>query len=301
MARVGSDPGQGRDAVVYGLTQRGFFSEINVLVCNVAFAMVAGEDLYLDDSRFLTPWGDVLEATLPMIAELRAELHRRIVISHPKADKAVWNERLKAVKRGCDEGAVVAVPDIGFEGGWVQLLARVSAQVFVPRPENVAAADRVQAELGLEGPFAAVHMRRGDKTAGYHKRNGQFRVEGRAAPFDLYVETLSVLAPGVRRIFVLSDDYREVIEAQARHPELELVTLCRPDETGYFHSDFLALSRKERLQAIRRLIVEVLIAVRSAAFAGLYRSNVSLMVAALHQHPERCASVDQATSWTPMT
>lgn len=294
-------PGPERDAVLYGLTKRGFFSEINMLVSNLAYAMAAGEDLYLDDSGLVTRWSELLQPTLPMAAELRREQYRRVVVCHPKVDRALWDERVRSVKENCDAGLKVDLPAAGFHGTWMELLVRLSRDVFKPRADILATADRLQAELGLDQPFYAVHIRRGDKTTGYLKSNGVLRVEGAAVPFDAYAEAAATLAPGLRRVFVLSDDYREVAEAQAQHPQLELITLCTPEEQGYYQDDFLALRRDEQLRSLRRLIVEVLIAARSAAFIGLYRSNVSLMVAALHPHPDKCASVDQAKAWTLMT
>ena len=302
-ARLASRPAAGpeRNAVVYGLTKRGFFSEINVLVINLAYALAAQEDLYLDDSGFLSSWRQLLQPVLPMAAELREDLYRRVTVSNPKVDRAAWDERLWFVKRACDQGLVVAIPDIGFEGSWFELLSVLSRKVFAPLPELEAEAARLRLELGLDQPFCAVHIRRGDKTEGYPRRDGSRRIEGRAAPFGEYVGRLEILAPGVRRVFVLSDDHREVADARSLHPELELVTLCEPQEAGYRQPEFLQLSAEQRLRALKRLIVEVLIAVHCRAFVGLYRSNVSLMIAALHPHPEGCASVDQARTWTPMT
>jgi hypothetical protein len=294
-------PGARKQALVYGLTRRGFCSEINVLVCNVAYAMAAGEDPYLDDQGFFVPWRQLLQPTLPMAADLREELYERVAISHPKIDRAAWDHRLWSVKRACDEGLEVEIPELGFQGGWAALLALLSKRLFVPREETAAAAALARTELGLDQPFCAVHIRRGDKTAGYRQKDGVVRIEGGVVPFQAYTEKLASLSPGVRRVFVLSDDHREVVAARELHPELELVTLCDPGEEGYRHGAFLALRHMEQLHALRRLIVEVLIAQHSAAFVGLYRSNVSLLIAALHSHPETCASVDRAKAWTPMT
>jgi hypothetical protein len=289
------------EAVVYGLTKRGFFSEINVMVENLAYAMAAGEDMYLDDRNFFLPLDQLLRPTLPSVADLREDLYERVTISNPKTDFPAWSHRLWSVKRACDEGLEVEIPELGFRGNWVALVALLSKRVFVPVEEIATAAARARTELGLDQPFCAVHIRRGDKTEGYRKSNGALRIEGRAVPFTAYAEKLALLSPGIRRVFVLSDDYRQVSEARARHPELELITLCEPGEEGYRQDAFMALRDQEKLRAVTRLIVEVLIAVHSNAFVGLYRSNVSLMIAALHPHPENCASVDQAKVWTPMT
>lgn len=293
-------PAPDRDAVLFGLSRRGFFSEINVLVLNVAYALAAGEDLFLDDSGFLVDWDDLLEPTLRMGSQLRKRRYRQVTHASLLGDRTAWFQRLHWVKRDCDAGRQVSVPSIDFEGSWRELLFEVSKRVFVPRPEIVALADQAQTRLGLQSRFAAVHLRRGDKTAGHRLRSGEMRIEGEAVPFEAYVRELSARAPDIRRVFVLSDDYREVAQAQAQFPELEVVTLCTPQEQGYFQEAFLALTPEDKVRSLRRLIAEVLIATRSAVFVGLYRSNVSLTVTALHPRAEDCASVDRAVAWTPM-
>ena len=52
-------------AVVYGLTQRGFFSEVYVLACHYAFAVAAGEAFFVDDTGFVAPWGQLFDRPLP--------------------------------------------------------------------------------------------------------------------------------------------------------------------------------------------------------------------------------------------
>ncbi len=293
-------PPPDRDAVIFALSRRGFFSEINVLVLNVAYALAAGEDLFLDDSAFLVDWDDLLEPTLRSGSQLRKRRYRRVTPSSLRGDRTAWFQRLHWVKRDCDAGLHVSVPSIGFEGTWRDLLFQVSKQVFIPKPEIVALADQAQAELGLQSRFAAIHVRRGDKVAGDRLANGDLRVEGEVVPVAAYVRELSARAPDIRRVFVLSDDYREAVQAQAQFPDLQFVTLCTPEEEGYFQQSFLAMSHEGKVRSLRRLMAEVLIATRSAVFVGAYRSNVSLTIAALHSRPDDCVSVDRAVAWTPM-
>jgi hypothetical protein len=172
--------------------------------------------------------------------------------------------------------------------------------LFRPRRNIVELAQSHAASLGLEpGAFCAAHVRRGDKTEGHIKPNGRHFAEGEAVPFKTYVDALSELAPQVRRIFCLTDDFREVAKAREDYPELQILTLCTPGETGFYQQRHRKLHWSERLAAVRRLIAEVLIAKQSQAFAGLYRSNVSLMVAAVHPNPKLCVSVDSRKIWRP--
>jgi hypothetical protein len=155
-------------------------------------------------------------------------------------------------------------------------------------------------DLGLDNePYCAVHVRRGDKTEG-EIRNGVHWSEGEAIGFGAYVEAMRSLAPGVRRIFMLTDDHRQVVSARADYPQLDIVSLCSPSEEGYRQSEFRARPWGARIEAVRPLMAEVQIALESQAFAGVYRSNVSLIIAALHPRSERCVSVDSQKTWSPV-
>jgi hypothetical protein len=288
-------------AVVYGLTQRGFFSEVYVLACHYAFALAAGEAFFVDDAGFVAPWPQLFEQPPPLLAGMDRGAYAEVIDCHPKRSRELWLERLRRVVGSCREGARVEVPALDFAGTWTELVIGLCRRLYRPVPGIVRQAAAWRAELGLDDqPFCAVHLRRGDKTREIVKANGARWSEGEAIGFAAYAEALAALAPGVRRVLMLTDDHREVDLARARHPELDIVSLCRSEDEGYHQSAFRALPREARIDAVRRLMAEVLIAARAEAFAGVYSSNVSLMVAALHPRPERCVSVDSERIWPPL-
>ncbi len=288
-------------AVVYGLTQRGFFSEVYVLACHYAFAVAAGEAFFVDDTGFVAPWGQLFDRPLPAVAEMDPGAYAAVLDCHPKRSRELWLERLRWVVGSCREGARVEVPALDFAGSWTELVIGLCRRLYRPAPGIVRQAAAWSAELGLdEAPFCAVHLRRGDKTQEIVKPSGARWSEGEAIGFDLYVEALAGLAPGVRRVLMLTDDHRELAQARAAFQHLDIVSLCRPEEEGYHQSAFRALPREARVDSVRRLMAEVLIAARAEAFAGVYSSNVSLMIAALHPRPERCVSVDSEKVWPPL-
>ncbi len=286
--------------MVYGLSKRGFFSEVNMLVCNYAFALAASEDFYLDDERFIAPWANLFVSPLRSRRDLDPDRYDRVAVSDLKAGEKEWRRRRQWVIEACEEERRARIESLAFEGTWRELLFLVSKVLFQPAQAIVDLAQSKQAELGLEpGRFCAVHVRRGDKTQG-KIRNGVHFAEGEAIPFQAYVDALARLAPGTRRIFMMTDDHREVLAARRDHPELEILTLCPPEEGGYHQERYREMSEKARRQAVWRLMAETLIAARSQAFAGLYLSNVSLMLTALHPRPELCVSVDSQVDWLPV-
>ena len=287
--------------MVYGLTRRGFFSELNVLVCHYAYALSLGEDVFVDESMSAVRWRDLFEPTLQFQRDLDAAAYDHITLCHPRLGRPEWNARRLWVKHACDENLEVNLPGDGPRRRWRDLLFEVSRELIQPRADLRESATEAMRVLGLaDVPFGAIHIRRGDKTEGYVKSNGKIRIEGEAVGFDEYAAALERLSPGLRRIFVMTDDHREVATARANWPEFEIVSLCSLEDRGYRQTEFRKLSYNDKLRAIRRLVIEVLIAARSTAFAGLYRSNVSLTIATLHQRPEFCCSVDSQARWSPV-
>ncbi len=287
--------------MVYCLARRGFLSEFNTMACHYAYALSVGEEVFIDDAMAAVAWRDVLEPTVRFRSELNEQNYGRLTAYGSKLEPGEWRSRLQQVKQACDEDRIVSVPAIGFHGVWMDLLFEVTRRLFQPVAEVRAEAQERLVSLGLaSGGFGAVHIRRGDKTEGYLASNGKLAVEGEAIDLDVYVSALKRIAPEIERIFVMTDDFREIAKARERYPALDFVTLCKPTEEGYRNADFRTLGRAERVPAIRRLLAEMLISVHSAAFAGVYRSNVSRTVAALHPRSDACCSVDSLKRWVAM-
>ncbi len=296
-ARLGDEA---RAALLYVLSRRGFLSEFNVLIYQYAYALSVGEDMFIDDSAWTVRWRDIFEPGLKYRTELDERDYARVRASGSKLDRREWNFRRGWMRRACDSDDLVDIPAIGFRGIWRDLLFELTKRLFQPLPQIRAEAEEQIVSLGLaEGPFAAIHIRRGDKTGGYEAPNGTRIIEGEVVDLECYLSARDEVSPGLRRIFVLTDDYREVLAARERYPSLDFVTLCDPTEAGYDNLAFKRMRPAQKVRAIRRLVMELLIAIRSSAFAGGYLSNVSRTVVALHPRREVCRSVDSQSDWAP--
>jgi hypothetical protein len=75
----------------------------------------------------------------------------------------------------------------------------------------------------LTHPYAAFHVRRGDKIKGYNSARG-LMVEGEDARLSAYIALLDRKAPEIKSIFLMTDDYRAADELRYR----ALSLLLRP-------------------------------------------------------------------------
>ena len=292
---AGQDAGE---AVRYRLSNRGFFSEFNILAYAYADALAAGRQLYVDERKSGIPWRALFSVFPPGAEALDPSRHAAVITLSPKGDDAAWRAMRRSVRDACVEKRLVSAPALGFEGPFDELVFAAAAALFRPTDDLLAEAGQALSDLGLgRGPFCAVQIRRGDKTEGYLNGRGKLVIETTEAPFAVYAECLQRLAPGVRDVLVLTDDYRAVEEARASHPGYRLATLCDPGERGYHHAEHLAQPPEQRLADLRRLIVSVVLARASAAFVGTFWSNLSTAICMLHADRRRCASIDAAQEW----
>jgi hypothetical protein len=190
------------------------------------------------------------------------------------------------------------LPGLEFEGDLFAVRRRLFAHLCPPTEDILQEAGRQMAELELQdGGFAAIHVRRGDKTR-QRLKSGRMWSEGEEIPISNYLELIARHAPDARDLFVLTDD-RGVVEALAQAGSgHRVVSLCPSDERGHDQASFIAALPEQRRASIRRLVVETEIAARSVFFAGGYRSNIARYIATVHRQPQCCVSVDgQAAPW----
>lgn len=280
------------DPFLFSLTSRGFFSEVNCLLAAMLFGMATRRRLCVDESRFADgafAWSDLYRSQLPWAtAEDRAAIAPDWIITGSESPGLhTIRERVRRWhrRRRFLWGA------FGFHPGIFAAqrhLAREFCQPVVP----------AQPPESLAGPYAAIHVRRGDKTGGYTVGH-ELVIEGDDVPLAAYVSILRRHAPHLRSVFVMTDDHRVVGDLQASDTGLSICTFCREAEQGYEQGGFDSLDPRSKLVAIRRLICEVEIAARSDLFIGCYKSNVSRYIALTHRHPRRCFSADGLEAWVP--
>ena len=275
----------------FKLTDRGHYSEVNCLIASMVYGLMTSRRLIVTDSDFEgLRWEELYRSKLPDAPDVDIQsvepdwrelsdhterfwsLRRRVGRRHSR-HIPVWNRRLGIF------GDVLTVS---------RLLADAFCQPTIERG------------LGTSGePYASFHIRRGDKVRGRVVEGMTHRPESEVIPVERYLEMLQRTAPGVRIVYVLTDDYSAVDELQASAPTLQFHTISNASHRGYDQRTFSAFpvdaKRTERLE----LIAETEIAMRSVVFIGMFGSNVSRFIALRHLTPDRCFSVDSTRRWEP--
>ena len=78
---------------------------------------------------------------------------------------------------------------------------------------------------------------------------------------------------------VLQSTYYLQLEiVRNEYPQLHIVSLCQPQETGYHHQKFELLTPQEKKESIIRLLVSVDILLHCSAFVGTITSGPSVFL-----------------------
>ena len=79
-------------------------------------------------------------------------------------------------------------------------------------------------------------------------------------------------------IFALTDNYQQLEIIRNEFPQLRIVSLCQPHETGYRHQAFEHLHAHEKKESIIRLLTSVDILLHCCAFVGTITSGPSVFL-----------------------
>lgn len=280
---------------VFSLTSRGFYSEINNLLNAILFGLITKRRLYVDQSSFAggdLKWADLYQSDLPWVTKDIQDLVDPRWIIEGVEGTGFWDISSFINERHRNR-IFFLLRSYGFYGGIFAAkrhLAHQFCQPVVPLnwPES------------LQLPYAAIHVRRGDKIKGYiSPRSGELIIDGDQVILDEYLSILRRRSPHLKSLFVMTDDYQVIDELQTIDPNLNIFTFCEKEEQGYTQDEFNGLGSQSKTMAIRKLISEVDIACNSQIFVGCYKSNVSRYVALAHKYPKQCYSADAQKKWDP--
>lgn len=253
---------------VFCLTGRGFYSEINNLLNAVIYGLVHERRLIVDEALFAgLRWQSLFATNLPAGS---AEVIKRV-----PADwivTGVSSPNFATIQQWANDQyetqAPLSLPVMNMSGNFFHIKSEIARMLTPPLTSPILPA-------GLAEPFAAVHIRRGDKTEGYRDGKNNLIIEGEETGPGAYIEKLAGEAPEIRSIFVMTDDFQTVEDLKNIGRDYTICTHCEHEEKGYRQTEFWSLEPTQKTDRIRRLIAEMQIAAASAVFLGGYKSNVA--------------------------
>lgn len=280
--------------IVYSLTTRGFYSEINNLLNAILFGLVTKRRLYVDETRFADghlAWSDLYSSCLPLVSgDIHAEIDDQWMIESVKS--AGFRTISDSITKWHRQRRFFFSRSYGFYESVFAAKRQLARQFCQP-------VEHLKCSRSWPLYYAAMHVRRGDKIEGYPTSQGKLIIEGDDVRLDEYLSIIRRKTPHLQSLFVMTDDYRVIEELRCIDSRLDIYSFCQEEEHGYKQGEFNSLGAQSKSSAVRRLISEVEIASHSSIFVGCYKSNVSRYIALIHDNPRRCYSIDGQKQWHP--
>jgi hypothetical protein len=134
-----------------------------------------------------------------------------------------------------------------------------------------------------------------DNYVGIHIRGGDKYIEWEKVETNNY---LNIIAENsiIKDIFVLTDDYRIVIELKQNYQDYSFFSLCNENEIGYFHSEFSKASNEMKRQDMIKLFASMDILSSSELFVGTFSSNPGMYLG-MRMDSDKVKGVD-LEKWT---
>lgn len=136
-----------------------------------------------------------------------------------------------------------------------------------------------------------------DKYVGMHIRLGDKDTETQLLSPNQYMEKVQQHSL-LRDVFVLTDDYRAILDLEKSHPTYRFYTLCGEDEKGYDFPKLISRSREEQTQSYLRLWASMEILEHSSLFVGTYSANPGMnMGFRMEKEKIHCLDYDEWQLW----
>lgn len=259
----------------------GFFSEFNNLVFAVLYCLDAGYrfSLYSPHDGTLAirkGWDDYF---LPFCEQVDEEFHKennerflmgkiaastriRRWLYKKKNDFDYYTYELWDRFRSDDfSGKLFDIRELGIRGDFLGSASLVADMLWRYEPSfGDMVRERIDA-LALPEPYVGLHIRGGDKVT-----------ESQLFEPEEYMELLKARS-SARNVFVLTDDYRNIVKLRTDYPEYSFYTMCSEAEYGYDFSEFQKKGKGEQQGEYAKLLASVEILRRARISFGSYKTN----------------------------
>lgn len=132
---------------------------------------------------------------------------------------------------------------------------------------------------------------------GMHIRGGDKFVEHKLESIDKYFSKIRPDNAALHNVFVLTDDYRIIEQISTQYPDWNCYTLCRPEERGYFHENFLKEDYDFKRKQLITLFASIELLNGSKQFIGTFSSNPGMFLGMRNKEIATGVDFDDWTLW----
>ena len=171
------------------------------------------------------------------------------------------------------------IPSVGINCTYIEAYAMLARMIWQPQPEVKQQIAEAKLSLSLPQVYSGIQIRGGDKAQEARLITGKRLIE-------------ALLPQDGDCIFALADNYTQLEIVRSEFPHLHIVSLCQPQEKGYFHQEFNRMTPLEKKQSIIRLLVSMDILLHSSAFIGTITSGPSVFIMKVRADESSVTAID---------
>jgi hypothetical protein len=281
--------------------EAGFFSEYNNMILAMAYCLKRGIrfSIYSENAWF-SPigWTEFFES---FCREEKARLHIRIntrEVPPPPGKKMrlkigwsrLWYgidyftwELWQEFRNRAMEQESFMIGELGIDGDLRDACKVLTDITWRYNQDTQKEVDQLIESVGLPDEYLGLHIRGGDKF-----------IESDLQPAGRYFDEIKNRSD-CRHVFVLTDDYRVIDTIRHEYPEWKIYTMCRSEERGYFHQEFMRRDPSYIRELTVRLFTSTDILRNSEFFIGTFTSNPGMYLG-MRMDRNKCLGIGN-TKW----
>jgi len=171
------------------------------------------------------------------------------------------------------------IPELGIDGDYLSTFSLLARMVWRLQPDIRRQVDNLKTSFAMPPVYSGVQIRGGDKISETKLIDGN-AIISKLNPHD------------GECLFILTDDYRQYLQAQKDFPALRIMTLCQVGETGYNHKQFCQNDAQNKKKAITRLIISVDLLLSCRSFVGSMTTGPSVFIMMLRHNDPQVQAID---------
>lgn len=153
------------------------------------------------------------------------------------------------------------IEELNIKGTLLNNCQLIHRMIWRYQEEIQSEINKLKSLIEFNAFYIGIHIRSGDKFSEYPLLD-----------IDMYIQK-ALQASSIRNAFVLTDDYNVINVLNEKFPEWNFKTLCRKDENGYVHHDFIRKEKSEQRKDLIKLFASMDLLEKADVFVGTYSSN----------------------------
>lgn len=259
----------------------GFFSEYNNMILAIHYCLVNKIKFVLSskNANFATTKKGWTDFFLPFCNEYKFPF---LSLYNKRFNKPIFrNNRHKFIYKGYtslkqidyfthdlmlkirDQDLIIkySVPELELNGPLIENCSKIHNMIWKYNEYTQNEIITLKLNQSFGDAFYGMHIRAGDKLT----EHNLFEIKN-------YMKQIGG-DKTIKNIFVLTDDYQQILLLRKSYPDYIFKTLCNESETGYIHSEFQQKTKMNRRMELIKLFASMDIMENAEKFIGTFTSN----------------------------